>query len=90
LPFGRQNISVGNTPLKKTVCAARFIPLHPAGRVSVKCHAKVDEWLDDGIYDGGKRVSDMFDRWIEELKLTTGRSHWDQYEGYMDGITLSQ
>jgi hypothetical protein len=56
----------------------------------VKCHAKVDEWLDDGIYDGGKRVSDMFDRWIEELKLTTGRSHWDQYEGYMDGITLSQ
>lgn len=59
-----------------------FYSCTPGRKGQRECHAKVDEWLDEGIEDGGKRVSNMFDQWIEELKITTSRSYWDQYECY--------
>lgn len=47
-----------------------------------ECHAKADAWLDDNISHANTKFCDMFDKWIEELKITTSKSHWGQYEGF--------
>lgn len=47
-----------------------------------ECNAKADAWLDDGIESGGKRVTQLFDEWIQSLKQTTSKAHWGQYEQY--------
>lgn len=47
-----------------------------------ECHRKADEWLDDNITDTNKKVSYVFDRWIEELTLTTSNTHVRQYKSY--------
>ncbi len=44
--------------------------------------AKADAWLDDNITEGNLKVAVLFDKWIEELKLTTSKDHWRQYYGY--------
>jgi len=41
-----------------------------------ECNAKADAWLDEGIVDSGIKVEKLFDAWIEELKVRTGKSHW--------------
>ena len=49
-----------------------------------ECHEKADAWLDDGIVDTRRKVSDMAVMYMDELKATTSQSHWRQYENYMN------
>ncbi len=45
-----------------------------------ECHRKADAWLDDGLIDQNIKVSLLFDKYIEQLKIDTGTSHWSSYE----------
>ena len=45
-----------------------------------QCHKKADAWLDDGLTDPGIKVSALYDRYIEQLKVITGKNHWRGYE----------
>ncbi len=47
-----------------------------------ECQKKADEWLDEGIISGNTKVTKLFGKWIEELKISTSKSHWLQYERY--------
>lgn len=44
-----------------------------------ECQKKADEWLDEGIINGTTKVSKLYTKWIEELKVRAGTSHWKQY-----------
>lgn len=47
-----------------------------------ECNKKADRWLDEGLVSSGTKVQVLFGQWLDELKISTGRSHWSQYEGY--------
>lgn len=49
-----------------------------------ECHEKADAWLDDGIIDTHRKVSDMAVLYMDDLKTTTSQSHWRQYQNYID------
>lgn len=49
-----------------------------------ECHDKADAWLDDGMVETRRKVSDMAKMYMEELKSTTSQSHWRQYQNYID------
>ena len=49
-----------------------------------ECHDKADAWLDEGITDTRRKVSDMAEMYMEDLKATTSQSHWRQYENYIN------
>ena len=45
------------------------------------CNDKADEWLDNNI-DGAIKLSVMYDRWLEEVKLLKGTGAYVNYESY--------
>ncbi len=47
-----------------------------------ECNRKADEWVDDGIESKNRRINELYDEWIESLKLTTSKSHWNVYEAF--------
>lgn len=47
-----------------------------------EANAKADAWLDDNITNAKIKVAEMSKRYMDELKITTSKSHWRQYEGY--------
>lgn len=47
-----------------------------------ECNKKADEWLDNNIVDQSKRVSVLYDSFVESLKLTTSYSNWIKIESY--------
>ena len=47
-----------------------------------EANAKADAWLDDSIRDGRKKVSVLFDEWVEDKGLTCGTSYYDQCKKY--------
>ena len=47
-----------------------------------EANAKADAWLDEGIEGTKKRVADLFDEYVEELKQTTSESNWHKIESY--------
>lgn len=49
-----------------------------------ECNRKADDWLDDNISGASLKVSELSERYMEQLKLTTSQSHWRQYQGYFD------
>jgi len=49
-----------------------------------ECNKKADEWLDNNITDSKLKVSDLSKKYMEQLMLTTSKSHWSQYEGYFN------
>ena len=48
----------------------------------IECQKKADAWLNDDIINPNLKVHVLFDRWIEQLKITTSTSHWKQYDQY--------
>jgi len=54
----------------------------PGRKGQLACQKKADAWLENDIVDGSIRFSVLYDRWIEELKLHTSKSHWVNYEQY--------
>ena len=47
-----------------------------------ECNAKADAWLDDNIESPNIKTAVLYEKWMDELKITTSKSHWMQYEGY--------
>lgn len=47
-----------------------------------EANAKADAWLDDGIEGTRKRVAELFDEYVEELKQNTSESNWHKIESY--------
>lgn len=47
-----------------------------------EANAKADAWLDEGIKNGKRKVSDLYAEWLAELALSTGTSYVEQCEKY--------
>lgn len=47
-----------------------------------ECNKKADDWLDLKIVSPSTRVGDLYDQWIEELKVTTSKAYYSQYDQY--------
>ena len=75
--YNRWQIKVQKDGIRKT-----FYSSTKGRKGQRECHAKADAWLDDNIINASVKVATLFDRWIEELKVTTSKSFWRQYEGY--------
>ena len=40
-----------------------------------EANAKADAWLDDSVRDGRKKVSALYDEWVEDVALSAGTSY---------------
>lgn len=77
--YNRWQIKVQKDGIRKT-----FTSSTPGRNGQRECNHKADEWLDDNITDSKLKVSEMTKRYMEQLILTTSRSHYRQYQGYFD------
>lgn len=75
--YARWQIKVQKNNIRKTFTSAT-----PGRNGQRECNKRADEWLDDGIPENKSKVSALSMRYIDELKLTTSRSNYEQYEGY--------
>lgn len=57
-----------------------FYSSTPGKKGQRECNAKADAWLDDDIDNQTAKVSTMYPKYVEELKLRTSRSHWRMEE----------
>jgi integrase len=74
--YNRWQIKVQKDGIRKT-----FTSSTPGKKGQRECHDKADKWLDCNI-DGSIKLGILYDKWIEELKLTTGKDHYTQYYRY--------
>ena len=81
----RWRIDVQKNGIRKT-----FYSSVPGRNGKRECHEKADAWLDDGIIDSRKRVKDMAADYMADLKETTSKSHWRQYENYINNYIAKQ
>lgn len=73
----RWQINVQKDGIRKTFTSSM------PGRVGQReCNEKADAWLDDNITDNKSKVLKLSEKYMEQLKLTTSKSHWAQYESY--------
>ena len=75
----RWRIDVQKNGMRKT-----FYSSTPGRAGKRECHEKAEAWLDEGIIDTRKKVCDMAESYMEDLKTTTSKSHWRQYENYVN------
>lgn len=75
----RWRIDVQKNGIRKS-----FYSSTPGRNGKRECHDKADAWLDEGITDTHRKVSDMAELYMDDLKTTTSQSHWRQYENYID------
>lgn len=75
--YGRWQINVQKDGVRKTFTSSK-----PGRTGQREANSKADAWLDDGIHNTCRRVGDLFDDYVEELKMTTSRSNWEKIEGY--------
>jgi len=56
-----------------------------AGRTGQReANSKADAWLDNNISDSKKKVHVSADEYLGQLRLTTSKSNWRQYESYFN------
>ena len=53
-----------------------------------EANAKADAWLDDSVRDGRKKVSALYDEWVEDVALSAGTSYVMQCRKYGDYYIL--
>lgn len=75
----RWRVDVQKNGMRKT-----FYSSTPGRAGKRECHEKADAWLDEGIIDTRRKVSDMALLYMDNLKVTTSKSHWRQYENYIN------
>lgn len=61
-----------------------FYSSKPGRKGKLEAERKADIWLDDNTPGGGQRVSVMLDQWMDGLKASTSKSHWHQYQNYIN------
>lgn len=72
----RWQINVQKDGVRKTFTSS--VPGRNGQRL---CNEKADEWLDNNI-DGSIKLSAMYDKWLEEVKLLKGTGTYTNYESY--------
>ena len=45
-----------------------------------EANAKADNWLDNNIIDTNLKIKIAAEKYMSELRLTTSKGHWYQYE----------
>lgn len=75
--YNRWQIKVQKDNIRKT-----FYCSTPGKVGQRECNRKADEWLDDNISGTNSKIAELSERYMEQLKITTSRGHWEQYEGY--------
>lgn len=53
-----------------------------------EANAKADNWLENNIIDSKLKVSRTVEEYMEQLRLTTVKSHWKQYEYFFNNWIL--
>ena len=48
----------------------------------IECQDRAKAWKEDGIVNASTKVSKLADNFINELKTSTSKSHWHNYEHY--------
>lgn len=74
----RWRIDVQKNGIRRT-----FYSSSPGRQGKRECHEKADAWLDEGITCTRRKVKDMADDYMNDLKVTTSQSHWRQYDNYI-------
>ncbi len=82
--YSRWQIKVRRDGVRRT-----FTDSTPGRGGQLKCQAKADQWL-DGVVNTNIKVSKLYDAWIDELKISTSKSHWLQYERYGKNYIMPQ
>jgi len=75
--YNRWQIKVRKDGVRKT-----FTCPIPGRKGQIECHRKADAWLEEGLTDPNVRVSVLFDKMIEQLKINTSKTHWRHYEQF--------
>lgn len=72
---GRWQINVQKDGIRKTFVSSKH------GRTGqAEANRKADQWLDEGISNTKIKVKQAYEQYIDNLKSTTSRSHWGQYD----------
>lgn len=53
----------------------------PGSKGKKACHKKADDWLGRRTVNDRTPTAIMLEKWIDELKATTSKSHWRKYDG---------
>lgn len=77
--YNRWQIKVQKDGIRKT-----FYSSKPGRTGQREANAKADAWLDDNIINTRLNVKKTTDEYVEQLKLTTSKSHYRQYEYYIN------
>lgn len=64
---------------KDGVCRSFYSSI-PGRNGQRECNKKADDWLDDNIEDENSRVKDLWEKYFEEVKLTTSKGNWTKTE----------
>ena len=77
--YNRWQIKVQKDGIRKTFYSSK------EGRAGQReANAKADAWLEDNIINTRLNVKKTTEEYIEQLKLTTSKSHYTQYEYYIN------
>lgn len=69
--YNRWQIKVQKDGKRKT-----FTCSTPGRKGQRECNAKADAWLDDNIENSNLRVEQLYNDYVDELKMRTSKSHW--------------
>lgn len=77
--YNRWQIKVQKDGIRKT-----FYSSKPGRTGQREANAKADTWLDDNVINTRLNVKKTTEEYVEQLKLTTSKSHYIQYEYYIN------
>lgn len=77
--YNRWQIKVQKDGIRRT-----FYSSTPGRTGQREANAKADAWLEDNIINTRLNVKKTTEEYIEQLKLTTSKSHYIQYERYIN------
>ena len=73
--YSRWQIKVQKNGERKT-----FTCSTPGRKGQRECNDKADKWLDEGLVSPETTCQKLYDQWMEELKILTGKGHWRAYD----------
>jgi integrase len=59
-----------------------FYSSTPGAKGERECNGKADKWLQDKLVNENTRTSKMFEKYLEELKITTSKGNWMPQESH--------
>lgn len=82
---GRWQINVQKDGIRKT-----FVSSKPGRTGQAEANRKADQWLDDGISNVKIKVKQASEQYINNLKISTSKSHWQQYDSIFRNHVIPQ